>query len=222
MKFLLFLFLMVLVCYQAVAADFMMVQGRVFLGGTSVNPQNFNSAIEADGLKKLDKVTNYGAEITFPTFRFLELGARYTRRQFTQEENPENPATDYAAKGTQNSYLLLARIPFVKSSMFRFDVFAGAGGSNTTIKIKTASYDGELSRSAGSNWYATPYIATGASLGLGFKHILLYFEGGYESNKVDKFKTSGTVNPAINNLDLSGSYFMVGLMFDGIKGYKQK
>lgn len=222
MKFFLSILLVGIIFQNVNAADFMMVQGRVFLGGTSVNPQNFNSAIEADGLKKLDKVTNYGAEITFPTFRFLELGARYTRRQFTQEENPVNATTDYAARGTQNSYLLLARIPFAKSSMFRFDVFGGVGGSNTNIKIKTASYDGELSRSAGSNWYATPYVATGASLGLGFKHILLYFEGGYESNKVKNFKTSGTVNPSINNLDLSGSYFLVGLMFDGIKGYKQK
>lgn len=222
MKFLSFILLMAIVCQTVNASDFMMVQGRIFLGGTSVNPQNFNAAIESDGLKKLDKVTNYGAEITFPTFHFLELGARYTRRQFTQEENPANATTDYAAKGTQNSYLLLARIPFVKSSMFRFDVFCGVGGSNTNIKIKTANYDGELSRSAGSNWYATPYASTGASLGLGLKHIFLYFEGGYESNKVNKFKTSGTVNPAINNLDLSGSYFMVGLMFDGIRGYKQK
>lgn len=209
-------------CQAASGADFMMVQGRVFLGGTSVNPQNFNTALEAEGLKKLETVTNYGAEITFPTFRFLELGARYTRRQFTQEENPANATTEYSAKGTQNSYLLLARIPFIRSSMFRFDVFGGAGGSNTDIKIKTASYDGELSKSAGSQWYATPYVATGASLGLGFRHVYVYFEGGYESNKVKDFKKTGTVNPAFSSLDLSGSYFLVGLMFDGIRGYRKK
>ena len=106
--------------------------------------------------------------------------------------------------------------------MLRFDVFGGAGGSNTNIKIKTASYDGELDGTAGSNWYSTPYVATGASLGLGFNHILLYFEGGYESNKVKDFKKTGTVNPNINTLDLSGSYFLVGIMFDGIKGYKKR
>lgn len=222
MKYLLVLILAVNAIPNVFAADFMMLQGRIFLGGTTVNPQNFNNAIETDGLKKLDKITNYGAEITFPTFRFLELGARYTRRQFTQEENPANLSTDYAARGTQNSYLLLARIPFIRSSILRFDIFGGAGGSNTNIKIKTASYDGEFTRSAGSNWYATPYVTAGASLGIGIKHILLYLEGGYESNKVNHFKTSGTVNPSINNLDLSGNYFSVGIMFDGIRGYKQK
>ncbi|MNL88607.1 hypothetical protein D3C87_2184120 [compost metagenome] len=46
----------------------------------------------------------------------------------------------------------------------------------------------------------------------------MVFEGGIESNKVKDLKSSGTVNSSIDTLDLSGSYFSLGLMFDGVPG----
>lgn len=37
-------------------------------------------------------------------------------------------------------------------------------------------------------------------------------------NKVDQYETSGTVTGNIKETDLSGSYFTIGLMLDGIPG----
>lgn len=206
---------------KSVLAKDLWLQGRVFIANTKVRPDEFNAGITSEGLKKLEKTTNFGVEITFPHFPIVEPGMRYTRRYFSLDENPSNSLTNYEAKGHQDSVLFLARLPFIHTSFFRFDVFGGVGGSNTTVSLKTAQSDGELSRSAVGDWVATPYYAAGSSVGIGFKNVLLTIEGGYESNKVNNLKQSGTIHSKINSLNLSGSYFMIGLMFDGVKGYKK-
>ncbi|MDD4973488.1 MAG: hypothetical protein PHY93_04015 [Bacteriovorax sp.] len=207
---------------QSSSAKDLFLQGRLFLANTNVNKlDNLNNAITNEGLKKIDKTTNFGVEITFPTFRFFEPGMRYTRRTFSADENPSNSLTNYEAQGTQDSIQFLARFPFIRSSFFRFDIFGGVGGNNTTLKISTAASNGELSRSATGDWFATPYYAAGSSIGFGFKSILLYAEGGYEANKVNKLQKTGTISSNISSLDLSGSYFMIGIMFDGIKGFQK-
>ncbi len=205
---------------QSSFAKDLFLQGRLFIANTKANKlDNLNTALANEGLKKIDKTTNFGVEITFPTFRFLEPGMRYTRRTFTAD--PVNSLTKYDANGTQDSILFLARIPFIRSSFFRFDIFGGVGGNNTTLKIKSATSDGELSKTAAKDWFATPYYAAGSSVGFGFKHILLYAEGGYEMNKVNNLYKSGTLASNISSLNLSGSYFMIGIMFDGIKGFQK-
>ncbi|MNK55176.1 hypothetical protein D3C87_741840 [compost metagenome] len=194
------------------------VQGRLFAGTYTINPTNVNETIEAQGLKKLDNATRLGVEITYPLYKYLDVGMRYTKRLGDAEENPKDPNTDYSAKIDQDSVLLLARVPLVKSDVFRFDVFAGVGGSNTTLKVKTSSQDGEFSRRASGDWLATPYAAAGGSFAVGYKQFYLVFEGGFESNKVDGFTRSGSASNNIKTMDLSGSYFSVGLMFDGVPG----
>ncbi|MGZ3788169.1 MAG: hypothetical protein ACXVLQ_06575 [Bacteriovorax sp.] len=213
---------LVVLSVQSSFAKDLFVQGRLFIANTNVQKiDNLNTAITNEGLKKIDKTTNFGVEITFPTFRFLEPGMRYTRRTFSADENPSNSLTNYEANGTQDSILFLARVPFIRTSFFRFDFFGGIGGNNTSLKIKTATSDGELSRAAAGDWFATPYYAAGSSLGFGFKNILLYAEGGYEANKVNKLQKSGSIGSNVSSLDLSGRYFMIGIMFDGIKGFQK-
>jgi hypothetical protein len=195
------------------------LQGRIFIANTYVNKiDNANTAFASEGLTKIDKTINFGVEITFPTFRFFEPGMRFTKRTFTSEENPSNLLTNYEASLNQDSLLLLARIPFVHTSYFRFDIFAGVGGSNTTLKMKTSTSDGEFSRKVSGESVSTPYYAAGASVGFGFNSILLYAESGYESNKVNKLQKNGTLNSNISSLDLTGKYFVIGIMFDGVKG----
>ncbi|WP_374079346.1 hypothetical protein [Bdellovibrio bacteriovorus] len=194
------------------------VQGRLFAGVHSIDPTNVNETIEAQGLKKLDSVNRLGIEITYPLHRYLDVGLRYTKRLASVEENPDNGSTDYSAKVDQDSMLLLARVPVVKSDIVHFDIFAGVGGSNTTLKVKTASQDGEFTRRASGDWVATPYTSFGASVAIGYKQVYLVFEGGFESNKVDGFDRSGSASASIDTLDLSGSYLSIGLMFDGVPG----
>ncbi|HEY8272084.1 MAG TPA: hypothetical protein VIG33_14430 [Pseudobdellovibrionaceae bacterium] len=194
------------------------VQGRFFAGTTSVDPQNVNETIEAQSLKKMDKVSQFGFEVTYPLLNYLDVGARYTKSLVHNDENPSDINTEYSADLNQDSVLLLARIPFVKSSSVHVDVFAGFGGSNTTFKVKTASQDGEFTRKAVDGWYASPYAAYGASVGVGYKHVFFVIEGGFETNKVDGFTRSGSASTNIETLALSGSYVSIGIMLDGVPG----
>lgn len=204
-----------LLSHTASAKEFP-AQARLFVGVTSVDPTNVNETTEAQGLQKIDKSTQLGVEITYPLMSYLNVGIRYSKRIISLDENPSNEATDYYVKADQDALLLLARVPFAKSDTFRADVFAGVGGTNSTLKIKTASQDGELTSSAGEGWANSPYAAAGISAAVGFKQFFLVIEGGYEYNKVSSFKRSGTASSAIDAMDLSGGYVTIGLMFDGI------
>lgn len=192
------------------------VQARFFAGMTNTDPKNVNETLEAQGLKKFQGITQVGFEVTAPVLNYLNLGARYTKRLADVEES--SGSNGYSAKIDQDAIMLLARVPFVKTDIIRLDVFGGVGGTNTTMKVKTGSQDGEFTKRASGDWLASPYTAVGASAAIGYKQFFFYVEGGLETNKVDSFKTSGTTSSTINTLDLSGGYFMIGLMFDGIPG----
>lgn len=194
------------------------VQARFFVGSTSADLQNVNNVIEPQGLKKFEGVTQLGLEITYPVLSHLEVGLRYGKKIASSDEKETDYSTDFSASIDQQAVLLLARVPFIKTDIFRVDAFAGFGGSNTTFKVKTAGQDGELSRAAEEGWFSTPYSAVGASAAIGYKKIYFVVEGGVETNKVDGFERTGSVSSNIDSLNLSGSYFMIGLMFDGIPG----
>lgn len=202
---------------HAEAAD-ILVQGRLFAGSTKMNPAELNTELTAQSLKTVDSITGYGVEITYPVLGFVDAGMRYTHRNFLKDEDPSNESTEYKATLDQDSVLLLARVPLLKTTFFRLDIFAGAGGSNTGFKIKTTGQDGELTKKEGGDWFASPTYSYGASVGLGYKWIFLTVEGGYEANKIDSFKRVGTINSNVQAIDMSGGYVLVGLMFDGVPG----
>lgn len=193
------------------------VQARLFMGMTTVKPDNANETIEAQGLKKMDGISQLGVEITYPVMKYLDVGARYAKKMASSGEELVVAADDYQARLDQDAFMLIARVPLQRSDFMRVDIFGGVGGTNTSFKIKTASLDGELKKSVGDEWYASPYAAAGASLAFGYKKFYLVLEAGYEYNKIDGFKRSG--NPgSIDTLDLSGGYITLGLMFDGVPG----
>lgn len=202
---------------QIVEAKEFPVQARLFAGNTKVDPKNLNTELEAQSLKKVDSISYLGVEATYPVLSFVNVGLRYSRRSAENYENPSNPTTDYYSRIDQDSVLGLIRIPFLKTALLRLDAYAGVGGSNTTFKIKSATpQDGELSKKESGDWFATPYYAYGASVAIGWKMVYLVVEGGMETNVVDGFKRTGTINNNIQKIDLSGSYFMLALMFDGV------
>ncbi|UYL09245.1 hypothetical protein B9G69_001485 [Bdellovibrio sp. SKB1291214] len=194
------------------------VNGRLFIGSTNVSPTELNTSLESQSMKKVDSITQYGVEIVYPAFQYLDVGVRYAKRTLNNDENPANAATDYTAKIDQDTFMFLARVPFYKSDVLRLDAFAGAGGSNTTYTIKSATEDGSLTKKANSGWFATPYAAAGASLAVGYKWIYFIMEGGIESNKPESFDRSGSVSSNINQIDLSGGYLTIGILFTGVPG----
>ncbi|XGC81996.1 hypothetical protein ACES2L_05800 [Bdellovibrio bacteriovorus] len=194
------------------------VQARLFFGNSTVDPQQLNTAVEAQGLKKFESVMQYGVEITYPVIKYLDIGVRYTKHSQTNNEEPDNILTEHSAKIDQDGILLMGRVPLVREGIFRVDAFAGFGGTNTTATIKSATQDGEYTRKEAEGWFSTPYAAYGVSAGVGFKQVYLMFEGGMEVNKVSGFTRAGSVNASMDEVDLSGSYFTIGILLDGIPG----
>lgn len=201
---------------QFASAKSFPVTARFFIGSTLAEPDNLNQELVAQGLEDIDAVAVFGLEATYTALKHFEVGIRYTKRMANQEENPKDPATSFSGELNQDSVLLLARYPFLKSKIVRADIFAGVGGSNTTFKILTATQDGELTRKEAGDWFATPYASAGASIAIGYKSVYFTIEGGYETNKVDDFKRTGNVNTNVSAIDLSGGYFTIGLLIDGL------
>ena len=55
----------------------------------------------------------------------------------------------------------------------------------------------------------------GASVAVGYKSFFFTIEGGYEHNKISGLKATN-INNAVDDLDLSGGYLVVGLLFDNV------
>ncbi len=192
------------------------VQGRVFAGTTQVDPKDLNTELEAQGIKNLESSPFYGAEITYSVARYLDLGIRYSRHSVFLDEINSTSATDYQAELDQDAVSLVARIPFLESKFARVEGFAAFGGTNTALKIKSATLNGQLLKEDRNGWLASPYSVYGASVALGYKKFFLVFEGGFETNKIIEMERVGTLNNNVETLDLSGSYVSVGLLFDGV------
>lgn len=215
MKFL-FVMFFCLPISSTLAAEFP-AQGRVYVGMTQSEPKGLNSELTTLGLENVDGATFYGVEIVFPLMKFVDIGFRYAKHRQRNDENPNDEATEFYSEIDQDAVAATIRIPFIKSAIFRVDAFAGYGGSNTTIKIKSASQNGTLEKKDSGGWLAEPYSVFGASLGLGYKQVYFVMEAGYQDNSIDGFKKTGSVTANVKSLDLSGSYFSIGFLFDGIK-----
>ncbi len=191
-------------------------QARLFFGTTKVNPTDANSLMSSQSLNSFDNLAQVGVEINYPVLRFLDVGMRFAHKFNARYEQNGNMSVNNSGQITQEALLLLARIPLFRSSVFKFDLFGGVGGSNTNFAIKTTSLDGKYSKNFTDDFLASPYFAAGASVGVGYKSFYLYVEGGYDRNRVIHLKPSGTVPSTDATLDLTGPYVMIGLLFDGI------
>ncbi len=215
MKFMVIISVLTLLCFtQATFAESSTGQGRLFVGSTKVDPKNLNAELEAENLKSLDAITQYGVEITFPVTSFLNTGLRYTKKATFADEKDSSSSTNFESKISQEAMLAVARLLVKKTDSAYFDTFIAVGGTNTDFKINSATQDGELDKK--NSFFANPIYTAGASVAIGFKKVYFVIETGYEYNLVDKLKSSGTVNNNVDKINLSGGYVTVGLMFDGI------
>lgn len=204
----------------ATAKDFP-VQARLFAGTSTADPKDLNEELRAQSLDEMTKINFLGVEATYVAARFLNVGFRYTKRLIDVDEVGSGFGTDYSARLDQDSVMAIARLPVIRTKFFFIDAFGGYGGTNTTFKIKSATQDGELSKREADDWFARPVLAYGGSFGIGYDKFFIAGEVGMENNKVDGFKRSGTVNNNVEVIDLSGSYFMISLIFNGVTASKR-
>jgi hypothetical protein len=199
---------------MSLAADFP-VQGRVFIGGIKPNFGNVNQELRALGLEEIGLVPMLGAEVTYAVLPFLEVGLNYSKRANVRKTSSANANGTYQSELDQDVALAVVRVPFIKTGIVRLDVFAGVGGANTTLKIKSATQAGELSKRDGKEFFASIASRYGASAAVGFRGFYFFFEGGMESNKVDSPTRTGTAGANIQYLDFTGPYSLIGLHIDG-------
>lgn len=191
------------------------VQGRVFIGALSPDFTALNAEMRSLGLEEFGTMPMFGAEVSYQLATLLEVGLNYSKRANVRKESASTGA-DYKAELDQDVAIGTVRIPFVKTSVMRFDVFAGAGGSNTTLKLKSATQTGELSKKDAGSFFASVVTRYGASAAFGFRGVYLVVEGGSETNKVDNLQATGTVGSNIQSIDFSSQYFTLGLLIDGV------
>lgn len=204
-------FLLILTTAKTLAAE-KNGQARLFFGSTQVKPSGLNTELTAQGIKNVDLNNQAGVEITFPTTDRLNLGLRYTKRLISQDDSVA--ATDYMAEINQDVAALVARYVFLKTDIVRLDAVVGVGGSNTSYTLKTATQDGGLSKTGSP--FATLYSTAGVSMAIGKGKFYFVLEGGMDSQKAESLERTGTINNNVTEIDLSGAYFNIGLMFDGI------
>lgn len=197
---------------QSFAGDEVINQLRLFYGQNFINPTQVNEAADAASLNQLKKFDHYGIEAArdiSPKFNLgLRLGLRTTRG--TPKDSSEG--NEYFLYMNQVSLTALLNFSIVKTDKFRFDAFTGFGMGSTTFGIKSSGQDGKL-----SNGESGPIGQIGVSMAFGQKVVFFKIEGGYEYNKVGSMTKTGTITNNITELDLSGSYFNVGILVDGLK-----
>lgn len=198
-----------LTCTFVFAAD--RGQGRLFLGSTQISPKQANDALDTTGMAKLDMHNQLGLEITLPLLKFAQAGFRYTHRPTREEEATANDTTDYYTELNQQVFAGVLRAPLVNRDVFKFDVVLGAGLTSTELKLKSAGLEGSLDKKG----YSSPMALAGLSFAVGYKKFYFVIEGGYEHNKVSGLKESN-ITSTVKELDLSGSYLTVGLLFDDV------
>ena len=142
-------FFTLLLSHEPVRAAGVPLQARLFVGGTKIDPAELNTELKAQSLKSMNNYYMYGVDATYQFLKIFNFGLRYCKHNVFSDELNSSAATNYQAEIKQDSALLLGRISFVDTTFLRIEAFGGFGGSNTTLKMKTAMLDGELSRKDG-------------------------------------------------------------------------
>jgi hypothetical protein len=189
------------------------VRARVFLGSSEGNLANINTELKFLGLDDLGAIPFYGAELTYLFIPTIELGFNFWKRQNVRKSSSPS-GTDYGASLDQNILVAIVRVPFLKTSVFRMDVFAGLGGSNTVLSIKSATQSGDITKKDEKDFLAALTTRYGASIAVGFRGVYFFFEGGYESHKIDSPIRTGSLSASISTIDLTGPFGLIGLQFD--------
>jgi hypothetical protein len=212
----LFVFLVLSATRFAFAEEFV-AKGRIFAGANSADPAELNTEMSKQNIKDFKTLTKYGVDITYALSGVLDVGFRYERISQKNLEVTATAGQDFSANLTQDAVLGVARTTYLKSDILRGDVFVGAGAASTKFAIKNATQDGQLE----SSGYNSLVAEAGTSVGVGYKKVFVFLEGGYIYNKVSSgLGRTGNINGNVGTLDLSGGYLVLGLLFDDIMARK--
>lgn len=189
-------------------------QLRLFIGTLSSSPKQVNSELEAQGIGTFGSLSTFGIEGTYQVFPRVNFGVRGEGKWQKVKElasPPVDALNPYYSSVQQSAALLVLRVDVVRTPVFRFDIFGGAGTAATKMDLRTAAGDSSYSRTMSSM-----ISEAGASLGVGWSNIYFVIEGGLEWNKVNSLSKTGASSTAVTEIDLSGSFVTVGVLFNGL------
>ena len=202
---------------QLSSAEEFIAKGRVFIGANSANPSELNTEMANQNIKEFKTITEYGVDITYAFNSLLDVGLRYERIDQKNLEENKTAGQDYYGQITQDAILGVARHTLLKSDVLRGDIFVAGGVASTKFSIVNATQDGQLA----SSGFTSLTAKAGGSIGVGFKKVFVFLEGGYDYNKISSgLSREKNINSNVGTLDLSGSYLAIGLLFDDITARK--
>ncbi len=177
-------------------------------------PDGLNSLTTTDKVNSLSALNGLGFEADFHLLPWLKGGIRYAGIwTLMTPDNAPNPPTAFLAV-QQTKFGLILRVPLAEKDWLRFDLFGEAGSANTHIDLQTiGSGQGTFSKNG------SIYERAGASLGIGWKSMYVFFEAAQEWNNLDGVSFAGSLPNSITAIDLGGMYYGVGLIFSGIPSW---
>lgn len=199
------------------SAEPILVRARLFGGVTQINSTDLDGLLTSQSFKTAGLLPGAGVEISRPIFPLFEVGLRYQLRFLKRglQGLSAEETTPYAAL-RQDSFQVMARLTLIRTKLLWFDAAGGIGGYNTQFEFKNTSQDGELSSSSLKDFGASPMYSFGASAGVGARGFYLIGELGYERSRATKLGATGSMPASVTTMDLSGPYFLLGMMFDGL------
>lgn len=176
----------------------------------SAAPTALNNLTAADNVPAVDTIHNLGIEIG-AAYKWFKFGTKFALT--AQSATP--PGATFPEPGlltiNQTTAGLVGRLPLADTPNVMFDLFAEWGGVNTTIDIRTTTVGSGTLKKSGAF-----YQRAGASVGFGSKDLKLYAEVGQEFNKLTGMELSGTLTTSVREVDLSGTYYSIGLIISGV------
>ncbi len=210
--------ILLILCYSISghAVDFNGPPGqlRLFIGTLSSSPKQVNTELNAQGIETFGSLSNFGIEGTYQVLPRVNLGVRGEGKWQKVKElasPPVNALNPYYSSIQQSAALLVLRVDVIRTPVFRFDIFGGAGTAATKMDLRSASGDSNYSRTMSS-----VISEAGASIGVGWSNIYFLVEGGTEWNKVNSLSKTGASSASVNEIDLSGSFVTIGILFNGL------
>lgn len=192
---------------------------RLFAQGKDVEPKLLNSHLETQGLNEYSYISGIGIEVDYPALTFFDLGIKATTfydRVNEVAEPSANPDNPYYSSIQQSSLSLVGRLSLIETDLLRVESFGTIGAARTKVDIRTAAAEGKMYR--GEKDWSSPVSSYGVSVALGWSKFYIYVDAGIEHNRVDKLKHKGTTPSFVTEVNLSGTFMAVGLLFNGFPG----
>lgn len=190
------------------------VQGRAFYSQMSPDPVAMKSEMQAKGVSDFGIYQRLGADFTYPVSEYIDLGARIENITSTGTQYSHTQRT-YGSKLEMNTLQALLRVPVLKTSFFRFDVFGTYGIAAAEVELATATSASSVSGRSYTTGAESRTTTYGASVGVGYNGWYLYAEAGRSVNLLGSLEHTGSLSTSFRELDLSADYIAVGFIHDG-------